>query len=162
MAQARRSFEGSCPSTASPEQAWAVWTDPPKWLGGPIETARLHDRFELGGKITTKVKGNRRLTSTITRIEAPHLWVGVARAPGLTMTIDHVIDPTDAGILLTERLTLTGPLAGLVSRLMGGRIESTFRATTSHGAALAEAQATTSAGANPPGLEGSKIPRETR
>jgi hypothetical protein len=147
MAQAQRSFEGSCPSTATPDQAWAVWTDPPKWLGGPIEAARLHDRFELGGKITTKVKGNRPLTSTITRIEAPHLWVGVAKAPGVTMTIDHVIDPTETGILLTERLTFSGPLAGLVSRLMGRRIESTFRATTAHGAELAESYATASAGA---------------
>ena len=145
MADARRSFEGSCRSTATPDQAWAVWTDPVRWLGGPIEAARLHDRFEVGGKITTKVKGNRPLTSTITRIEAPHLWVGVAKAPGLTMTIDHVIDPTDVGVVLTERLTFSGPLAGLVSRLMGRRIESTFRATTAHCAELAEAHPTTSA-----------------
>src|SRR4051812_1436235 len=101
MGDARHSFEGSCRSTATPEQAWAAWTDPPSWVGGPIEAARLHDRFEVGGKITTKVKGNRPLTTTITRIEAPHLWVGVAKAPGVTMTIDHVIDPTDSGILLT-------------------------------------------------------------
>jgi hypothetical protein len=156
MADARRNFEGSCRSTATPDQAWAVWTNPAMWLGGPIEIARLHGRFEVGGKVTTKVKGNRPLTSTITRIEAPRLWVGVAKAPGLTMTIDHVIDPTDTGIVLTERLTFSGPLAGVVARLMGRRIESTFRATTAHGAELAEAHATSSAAANPQAPEGSR------
>ena len=157
MADAQRSFEGSCPSTATPDQAWSVWTDPAKWLGGPIEAARLHNRFELGGKITTKVKGNRPLTSTITRIDAPRLWVGEAKAPGVTMSIDHVIDPTETGILLTERLTFSGPLAGLLSRLMGRRIESTFRATTAHAAELAEAHPTTSAAANPQAPGGSKV-----
>src|SRR3954463_2197994 len=73
MAEARRSFEGSCRSTATPDEAWAVWTDPDSWPGGPIETARIDGAFEVGSKITTKVKGNRRLTSTITRIDAPHL-----------------------------------------------------------------------------------------
>ena len=144
MADVRRSFEGSCRSTATPEQAWAVWTDPDNWPGGPIE-------------ITTKVKGNRRLTSTITRIDAPRLWVGVAKAPGLTMTIDHVIDPDDTGIVLTERLAFSGPLAALVSRLMGRRIERDFAATTSYCAERAEARTTAPAPADPQGTEGSKV-----
>jgi hypothetical protein len=147
MASARRSFEGSCRSTATPDEVWAVWTDPDRWPGGPIETAKIDGPFELGGKITTKVKGNRRLTSTITRIEAPHLWVGVAKAPGVTMTIDHIIEPADAGVVLTERLTFSGPLAWLVSALMGRRIETTFKATTAHGAEVAEAQGPVLAGA---------------
>jgi hypothetical protein len=101
--------------------------------------AQLHGSFEIGGRITTQVKGNRRLTSTITRIEKPRLWTGVAKAPGVTMTIEHVIDPTDTGTLLTERMILSGPLAALVARLMGRRIESTFAATTAHAAEVAEA-----------------------
>jgi hypothetical protein len=137
MADARRSFEGSCRSTATPEQAWALWTDPSVWPGGPIESAELHGAFEIGSTITTKVKGNRRLTTTIARMDELRSWVGVAKAPGLTMTIDHVIDPAEAGVLLTERLTFSGPLAGLASRLMGSRLESTFRQTTAHAAEVA-------------------------
>ena len=140
MVDARRSFEGSCRSTATPEQAWALWTDPDRWPGGPIQAAKIDGPFELGAKITTKVKGNRPLTSTVTRIEAPHLWIGVAKAPGVTMTIDHIIDRIDTGIVMTERLTFSGPLAGPVSRVMGRRIETTFAATTAHGAEVAQAQ----------------------
>src|SRR3954447_20440260 len=130
MADARRSLEGSCRSPAPPEQVWALWTDPTKWPGGPIEVAEIDGPFQIGAKITTKVKGNRPLTSTVTRIEAPRLWVGVAKAPGVTMTIDHVINPAESGVVLTERLTFSGPLAGLLSRLMGRRVAATFEATT--------------------------------
>jgi hypothetical protein len=127
-----------------------VWTDPSVWRGGPIEFAELHGAFEIGSTITTKVEGNRRLTSTIARIDEPRCWVGVAKAPGLTMTIDHVIEPVDTGALLTERLTFSGPLAALASRLMGSRIASTFRLTTEHAAELAEARQRTAAPAGKP------------
>ena len=111
------------------------------WPGGPIEMAELHGAFEVGGKITTKVKGNRPLTTTITRIEEPRLWVGEAKWPGLTMTIEHVIDPVDGGVLLTERSIFSGPLAGLVARVMSRRVESIYAETTAHGAEVAEAMA---------------------
>ena len=141
MAGSPHSIEGSCRSTATPEQAWALWTDPSVWPGGPIETAELHGAFEIGGKITTKVKGNRALTTTITRIDEPRLWVGEAKWPGLTMAIEHVIDPVDGGVLLTERSIFSGPLAGLVARLMRRRVESIYADTTAHAAEVAQAAA---------------------
>jgi hypothetical protein len=138
MAGAQRSFEGSSRSTATPEQAWAAWTDPDSWPGGPIASARLHGAFEVGGKITVRVKGYTPLTSTITRVEPQRLWTGVAKTPGLTMTIDHVIESDDSGIVLTERAALSGPLAGLVARLLGRRMESTYAKTTAYAAERAE------------------------
>jgi hypothetical protein len=126
-----------------------VWTDPSVWPGGPIETAELHGAFEVGGKITTKVKGNRALTTTITRMDEPRLWVGVAKWPGLTMTIEHVIDPVEGGVLLTERSIFSGPFAGLVARLLRRRVESIYADTTAHGAEVAQAKA--AADSRPPG-----------
>ncbi len=118
-----------------------MWTDPSTWPGGPIAAAELHGTFEIGAKITTRVKGYMPLTSTVTRIESPRVWTGVATTPGLTITIDHVIDPADTGVLLTERAALSGPLAGVVARLMGRRFESIYAATTAHCAELAEGRA---------------------
>src|SRR5436190_14096822 len=138
MADPARTFEGSSRSTATPGQVWALWTDPSSWPGGPIASAKLHGAFEVGGKITVRVKGYMSLTSTITRIEEPRLWTGVAKTPGLTMTIDHVIEPRDDGVLLTERAVLDGPLAGLVARLLGRRMRSTYAATTAHAADVAQ------------------------
>ena len=141
LSDSRHSIEGSCRSTATPEQAWALWTDPSVWPGGPIETAELHGAFEVGGKITTKVKGNRALTTTITRIDEPRLWVGEAKWPGLTMAIEHVIDPVDGGVLLTERSIFSGPFAGLATRLLRRRVESIYADTTAHAAQVAQAKA---------------------
>jgi hypothetical protein len=137
----QHSIEGSCRATATPEQAWALWTDPSKWPGGPIETAELHGAFEIGGKITVKVRGNRALTTTIRRIDEPRLWVGEAKWPGLTMAIEHVIDPIDGGVLMTERSVMSGPLAGLVTRLLRRRVASIYAETTAHGARVVEAKA---------------------
>jgi hypothetical protein len=133
-------FGGSSLTTAPPEVAWAGWTDPSCWIGGPIEEARLHGAFEVGGKYVTRVKGERRLTATITHMEEPRLWVSVAKAPGLVMTIEHLIEPMAEGTLLTERLRFSGPLAPLVSRLMGRRLRRTFAATTAHAAQVAAAR----------------------
>jgi len=52
--------------------------------------------------------------------------------------IDHVIERTDMGTLLTERTTFTGPLAWIAAGVLGGRLRKTFEATTAHCGHLAE------------------------
>jgi hypothetical protein len=135
----RRSFEGKSPSSASPEKVWAVWTRPDIWPGDVIASAKIDGDFELGAKITTRVKGYTPLTSKVTRIEPPTVWTGVAKNPGLTLTIDHIIEPAATGTVITERATMSGPLAGIAAWLFGNRLKATFEATTAHCARLAEA-----------------------
>jgi hypothetical protein len=131
-------FSGSARSSASAEDVWAVWTNPAEWAGDVIATAKIDGPFAVGAKITTRVKGYPPLTSTVTRIEPPTSWTGVAKAPGLTQTIDHLIEPTDSGTLITERTVFTGPLASIAARILGGRLRKTFEATTAHCARMAE------------------------
>jgi hypothetical protein len=137
---ASRSFEGSCQSTATQEAVWAVWTNPASWVGGVIAKAQLDGSFDVGSKLTTRVRGFPASSTTITQIEPPARWVSVAKAPGLTLTFEHVVDEVRDGSALTERATLSGPLAGVASRLLGRRLAATFRATTAHCASLAEAR----------------------
>jgi hypothetical protein len=73
-------------------------------------------------------------------VDSPRIWVGVAKAPGLTMTYEHVIETDGTSAVLTERAILSGPLAGVAARLIGKRLESTFAATTAHCAQLAESR----------------------
>ena len=102
---------------------------------------KIDGRFAVGAKITTRVKGYPPLTSTVTRIEPPTLWTGVAKAPGLTQTIDHLIERTDSGTMITERTAFTGPMASIAARILGGRLRKTFEATTAHCGRLAERRA---------------------
>jgi len=139
MSGRQRSFEGRSQCSASPEAVWAIWTRPDAWPGDVVASAKIDGDFGLGARITTRVKGYTPLTSEVTRIEPLRLWTGVAKNPGLTMTIDHVIEPAATGAVITERATMSGPLAGIAARLLGNRLAKTFTATTAHTARLAEA-----------------------
>jgi len=138
MGNSEGPFGGSSNCSASAEAVWAVWTDPGAWSGGVIAMAKIDGPFAVGARITTRVKGYPPLTSTVTRIESPRMWTGVAKAPGLTQTIEHLVESTDSGTLLTERTVFTGPLASIAARVLGGRLRKTFEATTEHCARLAE------------------------
>ena len=104
-------------------------------------TAKIDGPFAVGAKITMRVKGHPPLKLTVTRVEAPVLWTGVARAPGLTETIDHLIETTDSGTLITQGTVFTGPLAPIAARILGRTVRKTFEATTAHFARLAETRA---------------------
>jgi hypothetical protein len=141
MGEAKGPFGGSSHSSASAEDVWAVWTNPAEWPGDVIVMAKIDGPFAVGAEITIRVNGHPPLTSTVTRIESPMSWTGVARAPGLTETIDHLIEPTDSGTLITGRTVFTGPLASIAARIPGGRVRKTFKATTAHFGRLAERRA---------------------
>src|ERR1700728_4294757 len=93
MGEAKGPFGGSSHSSASAEDVWAVWTNPAEWPGDVIVMAKIDGPFAVGAKITMRVKGHPPLRLTVTRVEAPMLWTGVARAPGVTETISQPDHP---------------------------------------------------------------------
>jgi hypothetical protein len=141
MGEAKSPFGGSSHSSASVEDVWAVWANPAEWPGDVMVMAKIDGPFAVGAKVTMRVRGHPPLRLTVTRVEAPTLWTGVARVPGLTETIDHLIEPTDSGTLITQRTVFTGPLASIAARVLGGTVRKTFEATTAHFGRLAERRA---------------------
>jgi hypothetical protein len=111
--------------------------DASKWEGGEIEAAQIDGDFVVGARMTAKIKGYPRLSSTVTHIDPPRLWVGVAKRPGVTKTLEPVIEPVDVGVLVIERVVMRGPLSGLAARLLGNRLDSVLnhhqRASRTHG-----------------------------
>ena len=118
MGEVKGPFGGSSHTSASAEDIWAVWTNPAEWPGDVMVMAKIDGPFAVGAKITMRVRGHPPLRLTVTRVEAPTLWTGVARVPGLTETIDHHIEHTDSGTLITQRTVFTGPLASIAARLL--------------------------------------------
>jgi hypothetical protein len=144
MGEAKGPFGGSSQSSASADEVWTIWTNPTEWagdVGDVIVMAKIDGPFAVGAKITMRVKGHPPLKLTVTRIHPPMLWTGVARVPGLTETIDHLVEPTGAGTLITQRTVFTGPLASVAARLLGKTVRKTFAATTAHFGRLAERRA---------------------
>ena len=138
MSKRRRSFQGSSRCSAPVSTVWAVWTNPSEWPGDVFNTAKIDGDFVIGAKLTVKLKGPT-TTFTLIRVDPPRMWAAVSKFPGVTMTVEHVIEPAADGAVLTERATMGGPLAGVTARLIGGRLEKDFAGTTARIARLAEA-----------------------
>jgi hypothetical protein len=127
------SYEASAVAKAAPEEVWAAWIDVASWSEADhIESAHLGGEFRPGGTIVSKARGLPRTTLTITRVEPPHVWVDASRSPGVQMTFEHVIEPSEAGTELTERVLIRGPLARLVGPLIRRKLEALFEASVAH------------------------------
>lgn len=134
-----RSFEGSTEAHVSTDAAFTVWTDVSRWTeDGLVQRAELTGPFAVGSTIAVRIRGFPASKTTITRVQRPRLWVSQARVPGLLIIYDHEILEAGNGVRLTERANLSGPLAGVVARLIGRRLEELFAQTTAQVARQAE------------------------
>jgi Polyketide cyclase / dehydrase and lipid transport len=134
------SYEASAVTRASPEAAWAAWTDIEGWSAyDHIESARVDGDFQPGAIITSKAKGFPGSSLTITRVEPPTLWVDESRSPGMRLTFDHVIEPGEGGTRLTERVRIHGPLGHALGPLMRRKLEALFAASVASVSREAEA-----------------------
>ncbi|TFV57987.1 hypothetical protein E4P42_13085 [Mycobacterium sp. PS03-16] len=133
-----RSVAGSSPCAASAEAVWQVWTDPSSWPGDVIEFGSVDGDFVVGARVGVKVKGGVKTYSTLTRVEAPSIWTSETRFAGLTLTYEHTIEPQGSGTVLTERVVMTGPFAGVAHRVLRRQLERTFTAVTGYIGHLAE------------------------
>ncbi|WP_082947951.1 SRPBCC family protein [Mycolicibacterium monacense] len=140
MGNKLRSVEGSSPCSAPAETVWEVWTDPSAWPGDVIEMGTVDGDFAVGARVGVKVKGGVKTYSTLTRVERPAIWTSETTFPGLKFTYEHTIQNHGAGTLLTERVIMSGVLAGVAHRLLRSRLEETFTAVTGYIGRLAEAR----------------------
>ncbi len=108
-----------------------------------IKTARLDGEFREGSKIVSKPIGFPAVTAlgiswTITLVEPPRLWVSESHGPGARMIAEHLIEPGEAGTKLTEQLSFSGPVGGLLGRIVRRRLEATLSSMTEQIAREAE------------------------
>jgi len=132
-------YEASTTTTASPEAAWAAWTDVAGWRAfDTIEAAEIDGEFRTGAVIRTKARGFPKSTLIVTTVERPGLWVDESRSPGVRMRFDHVIESNERGTTLTERFVISGPLARVVGPLLRRKLEALFTESVANVARAAE------------------------
>lgn len=125
--------EESVEARVSPEEAWAAWTDVEVLARAPdLESISIDGPFAPGARLKMKPQGMPTARLAITRVEKPRVWTDVARGPGWKMTFDHLIEPRDGSVRLTERVVVTGPLSGLLGRMLGGKLRGAARASVEH------------------------------
>ena len=119
------SYRHVAESTASGRAVWDCLVDVQGWNEhAGMKMAKLHGPLAAGSRVTTKCAGLPSSTSTITVFEPPSVFTHEDRAPGFHGVFEHRVEPHDDVTRLVEIVTLTGPLSGVVGRVLDRRLRA--------------------------------------
>jgi hypothetical protein len=119
-------FEHSAESKASPAAIWRRYVDVPNWSEWSqhgVEWSRLDGPFEVGTKGKSKPPGLPAGRFRLVVVEPERMFATETRLPGARLLFEHVIDPLEAGVRITHRATIDGPLAPLYTWVLRRSIE---------------------------------------
>jgi hypothetical protein len=97
---------------------WRRYADVTQWRdwSPAIEWARLKGPFQVGAKGKSKARGAPAGGFRLVRVEPNAAFVSTTWLPGARLLFEHFIEPRDAGVRITHRATLSGPLSPLYTR----------------------------------------------
>lgn len=118
------SFEHTETTTASPEKLWKRYSDPTSWPEWDHETesVTLDGPFAVGTEGKLKPKGGPTTKFRVLEVTDGRSFTDMSFLPMAKMRFSHVIDPTPEGAAITHKVTITGPLTPLFSRVIGKKI----------------------------------------
>lgn len=112
---------------APPDDVWRFFVDVEHWpeLTESVDEVRRVDEgpLRVGSEAVIKQPRLRRARWTVTELEPGRSFTWQSAAPGVTTVGGHAVEPNDHGSTITLFLRQTGPLAGVVDRLLGSRVE---------------------------------------
>ena len=111
-------LEHSAESGASAEAVWRRYADVGEWAdwSPAIEWARLDGPFEVGTRGKSKARGAPASRFRLVRVEPDRVFASSVWLPGARLEFEHSIEPQEAGVRITHRATLSGPLARLYEK----------------------------------------------
>ncbi len=119
-------FTVTVPVDASPDRVWALFVDVERWpeLTPSMSNVRRIDTGELrlGSTAMIKQPGLPPAMWRVTELEPGRVFTWESRSTGVTTSGRHEVEPAGAGARITLTLRQTGPLAGVLGWLLGGRI----------------------------------------
>jgi uncharacterized protein YndB with AHSA1/START domain len=117
-------------TSASPERVWRLWSDVGSWpaWNPDVEAVTIDGAFATGttGRMTTKAGG----THAITRADVQpgrSFRLKTSPAPLSTFSFLCEIEPNGGGSTISQSVSMSGPLGGLFSAMMGRRIAEGFQ-----------------------------------
>ena len=120
-------FEHTAKSAAAKERVWSRYVDVAQWCEWSVEGvewSRLDGPFEVG--TTGKSKPPGRLPAGSFRLDAvvpEQMFGSETKLPGARLRFEHIIQPADAGVTITHRAVVDGPLTWLWLPLLRKSIE---------------------------------------
>lgn len=112
----------------SAKKIWQIWVDInnwPKWHKD-LEYCKLDDEFKVGAFFILKPKNMLPAKIMLTEINPGQSFTDCTKFFGAKMFDTHSIEIKEGGVLLTNKLVVTGPLTWLWCRLVAQKIVNTM------------------------------------
>ncbi|MAZ45035.1 MAG: polyketide cyclase [Legionellales bacterium] len=111
----------------SPERIWRKWIDIENWPSwhSDLEYCTLEGEFAVGNHFMLKPKGAPAVKITLTDIQWMKAFTDCTHFFGAKMWDTHTLEVTDNGILLTNKVVVTGPLKWLWIQLVAKNVAAT-------------------------------------
>lgn len=123
----RKTFQG-----IKREDIWRTWTDVnnwPKWHGD-LDYCKLEGNFEVGSYFFLKPKGVKPVQILLTEINEGYSFTDCTSFFGAKMYDTHSIEEKENGLVLTNKLVVTGPLKWLWIKLVAQNVADTVSEET--------------------------------
>ena len=118
-------FETTIDIDADPERVWATLVDVerwPQWTASMRELTYLDgDGLAPGRRVRIRQPRLPALVWEVSELDPGRCFSWRAESPGVTSEGVHLVRSTAAGTSVTLGIRHSGPLAGIVGRLTGGR-----------------------------------------
>ena len=109
------------------EDVWKLWSDVNNWprWHGDLEYCRMEGEFEEGNSFTLKPKGGPAVKIELVEIEKGMRFTDCTKFFGARMYDTHSLEETGDGLMLSNRLVVTGPLRWLWVKLVARHVADT-------------------------------------
>ena len=106
------------------EAVWQIWKDINHWTTwhDDLEYCQLHGEFATGNFFMLKPKNASAVKIMITDLKENEYFTDCTQFFGAKMYDTHAMEETDEGLLLTNKLVVTGPLQWLWIRLVARHV----------------------------------------
>jgi uncharacterized protein YndB with AHSA1/START domain len=98
---------------------WADVDSHPEWSKG-LEWTRLDGPVELGARGRLKPSGGPSWRFEVTELAADRVFADTTYLPGARLTFRHAAEPVEGGSEVRVSVDLSGPMAWLWTRVLGG------------------------------------------
>lgn len=111
----------------SPDSIWKVWVDISNWhkWHGDLEYCKLKGDFKAGNHFILKPKNMREVKIQLTHVNEGRSFTDRTNFFGASMFDTHSVESKKNGVLLSNKLVVTGPLRLLWIKLVAQHVANT-------------------------------------
>lgn len=109
------------------EDIWRIWTDINNWptWHGDLDYCKFEGEFKVGNHFMLKPKGVKPVKIVLTEIHEGTSFTDCTTFFGAKMYDTHSLEETADGLLLSNKLVVTGPLSWLWIKLVAQHVADT-------------------------------------